>query len=112
MILLSCIVAVPIFAETAAPVVKLPGVVVTEHTGEQLEPWHYARTANFEILSQAREGAIRQFIQRLELMPLVTQTIWPGPRPRHVAPVSILVCGSDQLFRTFVPATVKASINE
>jgi hypothetical protein len=93
-----------------APVV-LPKVVVTETSLEEREHWRYAQVGGFEILSQADDTKLQQLAEELELLPLITRAVWPGPVAARQSPTTILLCHTDQTFGGFTPESVRHAIN-
>ncbi len=98
-------------ADTPTPVVNLPKVVVSETSLEEREHWHYAQIGGFEILSQVDDSKLQQLAQELELLPLITKAVWPGPVAAQQSPTTILLCHNDQTFGGFIPASVRQAIN-
>ncbi len=69
------------------------------------------RLADSEILSQADDTKLQQLAQELELLPLITKAVWPGPVAAQQSPTTILLCHTDQTFGGFTPESVRHAIN-
>jgi hypothetical protein len=93
-----------------APVV-LPKVVVTGTSLEEREHWRYAQVGGYEILSQASDAKLQQLAQELELLPLITKAVWPGPVAAQQSPTAIVMCDADRAFVGFIPENVRQAIN-
>jgi len=91
------------------PVVALPAYTVTD--ARDLPPpeaWRHAEIAGFEILSNASDRETKRLIQDFQLFNQAIGVVWPSLLGRSPTPVSIILCGRGDKFKTFVPKTADA----
>jgi hypothetical protein len=91
------------------PVVALPAYTVTD--ARDLPPpeaWRHAEIPGFEILSNASDRETKRLIQDFQLFNQAIGVVWPSLLGRSPTPVSIILCGRGDKFKTFVPKTADA----
>ena len=91
------------------PVVALPAYTVTD--ARDLPPpeaWRHAEIPGFEILSNASDRETKRLIQDFQLFNQAIGVVWPSLVGRSPTPVTIILCGRGDKFKTFVPKTADA----
>lgn len=95
---------------TNAQPVELPEFSVTaERELPPPESWHYARIEGFEVLSSAGEAETRHLLTGFQRFALGLDLLWPGMRPSNLAPGTLIICGRDRKFESFLPASQRTS---
>lgn len=90
---------------TEGKTVVLPKITVTEPLElAELESWRYARITGFEVLSNASERETKRLLADFEKFQQAVRLMWPAPL-KPLAAATIILCGRDNKFDAFLPAT-------
>lgn len=71
------------------------------------ETWLYARIEGFEVLSNASASRTRDLATELQRYAYALNLVWPVARPGGTGTASLIICGADRKFDTFLPAPLQ-----
>lgn len=85
--------------------IVLPQIVVTDSKLLPIpESWQYAKTSNFEILSNASTYKTKYVVKDLLEFTQAVSYIWPAIQPKNAQPPLLILCGSGNSYSQFYPA--------
>ncbi len=85
--------------------IELPAIVVTDSKLLPLpESWQYAKTGNFEILSNASVRKTKYVVRDLLEFTRAVSFVWPAIQPNNVQTPLLILCGANNSYTQFAPA--------
>jgi len=82
----------------------LPEIVVTDSKLLPIpESWQYAKTNNFEILSNASSYKTKYIIKDLLEFTQAVSFVWPAIQPKNAQPPLLILCGAQNSYNQFYP---------